>query len=294
MSPLSPLIVTLLVVVGTGPDALFDDLGREDQKRVEPAAATDAPAAGANSATEATPSTPPNASSATPAVEAPVSPPAIEAPAVDESSMLVVKPVRRAGGDRPWRIQVALGVDHPRDESLEWFGDPAGPAMQIRLERSVDRWVDGFSIYAAGNFGSRGRTDHLASMTLVVAEAELGAALQWPGDGFWGWIFPYGRVGVSAAYVQINAGSDLEDGLLMAGFGARIGSRFHFGRVTASRRVSFYGFFEGGYAFRSPRNAKLQRPDPDEENPILPGPAVRLGSINLSAPEWRVGIGLAF
>jgi len=52
----------------------------------------------------------------------------------------------------------------------------------------------------------------------------------------------------------------------------------------------FYGTIEGGYAWRWARAVRLDRLDEDENDPFLPGPAIRLGELNLSGIEWSMGL----
>jgi hypothetical protein len=129
---------------------------------------------------------------------------------------------------------------------------------------------------------------------LVHGEGEVGATLDLPARGLWGFVYPYARLGLILGYARVRAGDQLAGGVVIPGTRSSAGVRLAFDREPRRRGARLFAYGEGGYAFRLPRTVKLTRVDEDEEDPFLPGPAIRLGDLALSGATWRVGLGVAF
>jgi hypothetical protein len=199
----------------------------------------------------------------------------------------------RSGRDLSWRVAAGLGSNHPHADSVKWLGESPRPAAQLHVERRLDPWFDGLSLYAGLAAWSRGSDSHPAALSMLQGEATVGAALEPLPAGLWGLVYPYGRIDFILGYSHVRAGDQLADGLVVPGTSVHAGARVAFGRGTRGR-ARIFAFAEGGYAYRMPRTVKLTRVDEDDDDPFLSGPAVRLGTLALSGATWRVGLGLAF
>lgn len=277
------LSTTLLLVLASGSGDTFDSLDREETKQVDPLApAIDK---GIEPASEV----------AAPSRQAD-EPGAFVPQASRPSSSPVSEVVQRSDGKPPlpWRVIAGAGTDHQHGDAMEWFGSSPSPTAQLRGELRFDWLVDGLGASVGAGFWSRGTWSHDRALAVAHAEGEIGAVLDLPADGFWDLVYPYARLGLLLGYARVRAGDELADGVVVPGTSVSAGTRLMFGRGTARGQPRFFAYGEGGYAYRLPRIIKLTRVETDQEEPLLAGPAIRLGDLKLSGATWRVGLGVAF
>lgn len=291
---MSSISITLLLLLAAGADDAFDALEREEAEQTAPTA----PAAkqGATSGNDGTAPDNEAAQGATPRREAAgaIAPlPRVIRPL---SSPTVPAVTQRADSKpgRDWRVIAGLGSDHQHGDTMEWFGTSPSPAGQLFGERRLDMLVRGLGAYAGIGVWSRGDRSHPSALSMVHSEGEVGATLDLPAGGLWGFIYPYARVGLILGYARVRAGDQLAGGAVIPGTRSTAGLRLAFERGPGRSGARLFVFGEGGYAFRLPRTVKLTRVGEDEEDPFLPGSPVRLGDLALSGATWRVGLGVAF
>ena len=73
-----------------------------------------------------------------------------------------------------------------------------------------------------------------------------------------------------------------------------MGARAQFAKAKLAGGSTLFAFAEGGYAYRLPTVARLRPVTSDDERNGVTVNATRLGKLDLSGAEWRVGAGIEF
>lgn len=184
----------------------------------------------------------------------------------------------------PWRHHLAVlaAPQWMQAESLRWFGDGMRGGAAVRFERHITPYASAAVDLGMGLQGDDGL------LSLDVYEVRPALQLSWPRARLGGWLLPYGRTEVPLALAVVRAG-DARSRSFIPGVAVSVGLRAQ-PRGRAGRTPRLYAFVEAGYAWRLSRIVRLDGPD----DRVIAGPSTRLGALDLSAIEGRVGIGWGF
>jgi len=177
-----------------------------------------------------------------------------------------------------WRLAGLAGPSWMQSERALWLGDRTRPSLGVRLERPL-----GASTALALDLGLLPAQAN-ATLGLEMVEVRVACTYGWPSEGVWGLAHPYARLALDLASVVVRAG-DAVDRAWVPGVEVGVGLRLSLPR---RHRVSLFGFAEVLYAARLPRVYRL------ENDSDLGGPATRLGRLDVSGVDGRVGVGIAF
>ncbi len=180
----------------------------------------------------------------------------------------------------PWRILGSAGELRARESGSRWVGLDEAPALELRVERGFAA-APSVALFAAAGMapGSGAVSGRLVSAAAGVVWTPLG-------DGLWGRIDPYVLAGVGGGWLHVEAAGGLAADGLTPSASAAVGVRFAT-KPGPGRAVRFVVFAEAGYGVSRPISLELRPSSGD----TLPGPATRLGRVDVSGLSLRVGAG---
>ena len=179
-------------------------------------------------------------------------------------------------------VAVLAAPQWMQSDTMGWFGGRVRVGVALRFERDVTSYVA-----VAVDLGvARGGDDGLLS--LDVYDVRPAVRLSWPRLLLGNAVLAYGRAEapLSLAIVRVR---DARSRTVVPGLAASLGLRAQ-PRSRVGRRGHVYAFVEAGYAWHLTRRIRLARTD----DHAIAGPSTRLGALDLSAAQGRVGIGWGF
>lgn len=185
------------------------------------------------------------------------------------------------------RVGAGLGSQTFVRQQTRWFGGRDHMLFNAWLERPLASII---SVRAGASL----RPASSGVLDLSLFEGQVGARVHWPGNGIWELFYPYGRLDVLLGWAHLSVDDRLADSRFVPGISAGLGVAFKLPKRVSSKLARFYVAVEGAYGLRLPTPFLLEPPTAPEEDeePFLPGPAIRLGKVDLSSARWLVAVGV--